>query len=753
MEDSRSRKPTGTVPAVDNRLEPRYQVKPVEYTELGESNGGIVLNVSEHGMAVSSAQPLGGDQTLRLRFQLPGFPNTIETVGEISWIGESKRRTGIRFVDLPESAREQIRKWIILQPADLTHDLVAPETEADSDPPMATIAEQTNRPNPARNGNSFSRVAPRSSATPQEPESETDQDLSATQESQKHLSETNLGNERRSHVRKSVNASAYLRLTDGNAGLVANVSETGLSFRAAKALEGERIFVRFQLPDSDQFIESPALIVWKSASKKKVGARFVSLPYEAREQIVQWIGSRSVPKSAVDPNEQSRSVTKASEVSASPRDLAAVPQNFSPPEQSDYLGAKPEETVLPAGPRLPPFLTRPALSTPDRHLGVQVSEVAASDVASDSGLPTFYRAYPLNVAPKESSNFWKVATVMVLIGGAGFGGGIYFSRSRQISASSYENVNQGPDTLSAHQSEGSISDSGIKPSTTIQAAATDTDSDRVTGDADRQPGDKPPSQRPHSKELLDPGDSRSSKHGRSDVPVEDPGRTRSGRRAASSEPATAREKANNFAEPADTRLANRVAAARQENTASPAAIGADDKSKLESEANARLNQESKTAVVSEPSQQPHAASNAPAFDSSAATRAPYTAGSNSAAPAPVRNLVPSVSFFSRFRSIRASSNSSNLSSSGELQIGSLRSSPVPVYPAEAQQRQVQGLVELDVMVGTSGEVQSVRLVKGPAELAEAATQAVRGWQFTPTLLVGHAVETEHSVIFTFKLGN
>ena len=741
MEYSRSRKPPGTFPAVDNRLEPRYQVKPVEYIELGECNGGIVLNVSEHGMAVSAAHPLGGDQTLRLRFQLPGFPNTIETVGEISWIGESKRRTGIRFVDLPESAREQIRKWISLQPANLTHDSVAPETEADSDPAMATIADETSRPNPARNGNSFSRVAPRSSATPQEPESETDQNLPATQESRKPLSERNPANERRSHVRKSVNASAYLRLTDGNAGLVANVSETGLSFRAAKALEGERIFVRFQLPDSDQFIESPALIVWKSASKKKVGARFVSLPVEAREQIVRWIGSRSVPKSAVDPQEQSRSVTKSSEVSALPSQLAAVRQNFSPSEQSDYLGAKPEETVAPAGLQLPAFLTRPALSAPDRHLGVQVSEVAASDVA-DSGLPTFYRAYPLNVAPKESSNFWKVATLIVLIGGACFGGGIYFSRSRQISASSYETVNQGPDTLSARQS-----------STTRKAAATDTDSDRVTRHADRQPGHKPPSQRPQSKELVDPGDSGSSKHGRSDVPVEDPGRTRSGRRAASSEPATTREKANNFAEPADTRLANQVASARQENTASPASIRADDKSKLESEANARLNQEAKPAVVSEPSQQPHAASNAPAFDSSAATRVPYPAGSNSAAPAPVRNLVPSVSFFSRFRSIRASSDGSNLAASGDLQIGSLRSSPAPVYPAEAQQRQVQGVVELDVMVGSSGEVQSVRLVKGPPELAGAATQAVRGWQFAPTLLGGHPVETEQSVMFTFKLGN
>jgi len=88
-----------------------------------------------------------------------------------------------------------------------------------------------------------------------------------------------------------------------------------------------------------------------------------------------------------------------------------------------------------------------------------------------------------------------------------------------------------------------------------------------------------------------------------------------------------------------------------------------------------------------------------------------------------------------------------------LQIGSLRSSRAPDYPVEAEQRQIQGTVELDVMVGSAGEVQSVRLVKGPAELAGAATSAVRSWQFAPTLLGGHAVETEQSVIFTFKIGS
>lgn len=87
-----------------------------------------------------------------------------------------------------------------------------------------------------------------------------------------------------------------------------------------------------------------------------------------------------------------------------------------------------------------------------------------------------------------------------------------------------------------------------------------------------------------------------------------------------------------------------------------------------------------------------------------------------------------------------------------LQIGALASSPVPAYPPEALRQQIQGLVELDVSVAADGTVQSVHLVRGPAELAVVAMNAVRGWRYSPTMLGGKAVEAQQSVFFTFKLG-
>jgi TonB family protein len=771
MEDSRSRTPpgSGSVPACDRRLEPRIPVRPIEYIEVGESNGGIILDVCEHGVAVSAAQPLGGDQILRLRFQLPRLPDIIETVGEISWIGESKKRAGIRFVDLPESARQQIRRWIAMQTAGTSHVGSTPGTGTDQAfrSLVTTASEQSDRLSPAEKGNALSEMASPSFVTPQEAESENGENLPVAHRPRKPTHGRNPTNERRSQVRKSVNASAYLRLSDGNVGLVANVSETGLSFRAAKALEGERIFVRFQLPDSDQFIESPAWIVWKSPSKKKVGARFVSLPKEAKEQIVQWIGSGTVAKSAVDPAGQTHPVTETSEVGAPPADLTtvlnSVPQavsafeNSATPEQIDYLRAKPEPVALPAEPprsaelQLPAFLAPRTPVTADQHLGARVSAASASYGIPDSELPVFYKASPLSAPPKKPSNFWKIATLIILIGGVCFGGGIYFSRNRQISASSYENVNQAPDTMSAPQSspsERAIDDSSAKPSATTAAAPTGAErSDRTIQDVARQPADKPTSETPQSEPLVGSSDSESSKPAENTVPVADPGSTQFRRRTA----ATAHKKASDSAAAENTNSANQGAASPKEKARTAALIEKNETSKLESEANARLNQESKPAAIPQPPQT-NVASNSQALDSSATAAVRSRAASNPVEPTAVRNLAPSVSFFSRFRSIRASNNTSDRVASGELQIGLLRSSRAPDYPVEAQQRQVQGTVELDVMVGRAGEVQSVRLVKGPAELAGAAANAVRSWQFAPTLLGGQPVETEQFVIFTFRIG-
>ncbi|HTS11003.1 MAG TPA: TonB family protein [Candidatus Limnocylindrales bacterium] len=90
----------------------RRDVRSLAYVDLGHDNGGIVLNMSEGGLAVHSAVSLDDTYLPAIRFQLPQCPDWIEARGQIVWTSDSKRQAGISFVEIPALARRQIRQWI-----------------------------------------------------------------------------------------------------------------------------------------------------------------------------------------------------------------------------------------------------------------------------------------------------------------------------------------------------------------------------------------------------------------------------------------------------------------------------------------------------------------------------------------------------------------------------------------------------------------------------------------------------------------
>jgi hypothetical protein len=100
-------------PARDRRLQMRTTPASHACVELGGTNGGIVLNISETGMAIATADALVVDDYLpRIRFQFPISGQSIEISGQVVWLAESKKSAGIRFVDLTAAARNQILNWI-----------------------------------------------------------------------------------------------------------------------------------------------------------------------------------------------------------------------------------------------------------------------------------------------------------------------------------------------------------------------------------------------------------------------------------------------------------------------------------------------------------------------------------------------------------------------------------------------------------------------------------------------------------------
>jgi TonB family protein len=75
----------------------------------------------------------------------------------------------------------------------------------------------------------------------------------------------------------------------------------------------------------------------------------------------------------------------------------------------------------------------------------------------------------------------------------------------------------------------------------------------------------------------------------------------------------------------------------------------------------------------------------------------------------------------------------------------------PVYPPDAIQARVQGVVVLECTIDTAGRVSAMRLLRGVPLLAEAAMAAVRQWEYTPTVLNGVPVPVVMTVTVNFKL--
>ena len=82
------------------------------YVELGQDNGGILLNLGEGGFAVQSALAFTSRNFPELRFQVPAVQGWLSAGGRIVWMSDSKKEAGIQFTELPGEARREIQKWV-----------------------------------------------------------------------------------------------------------------------------------------------------------------------------------------------------------------------------------------------------------------------------------------------------------------------------------------------------------------------------------------------------------------------------------------------------------------------------------------------------------------------------------------------------------------------------------------------------------------------------------------------------------------
>jgi TonB family protein len=75
----------------------------------------------------------------------------------------------------------------------------------------------------------------------------------------------------------------------------------------------------------------------------------------------------------------------------------------------------------------------------------------------------------------------------------------------------------------------------------------------------------------------------------------------------------------------------------------------------------------------------------------------------------------------------------------------------PVYPSLARQTKIMGPVKLHALIGKDGRVTKLEVVSGHPLLIQSAMDAVKQWQYEPTLLDGRAVEVDTVIEVIFNL--
>ncbi len=98
----------------NRRMYPRRKIERLAYVDFGPDNGGMLIDIGEGGLSFQGVGRVTKGQPLHLRFTLPGAGSRpIEATAELVWSNTSGKGGGLQFVEITESARDQVRQWIL----------------------------------------------------------------------------------------------------------------------------------------------------------------------------------------------------------------------------------------------------------------------------------------------------------------------------------------------------------------------------------------------------------------------------------------------------------------------------------------------------------------------------------------------------------------------------------------------------------------------------------------------------------------
>jgi GAF domain-containing protein len=97
--------------AIERRHSLRHKVNTPAFASFDGVTGGMILDLSEEGMAMQTMAPLEEHSRVPLHISLGEPAVYLETTGYVAW-ADALGRAGVRFTDLPEEARGRLREWL-----------------------------------------------------------------------------------------------------------------------------------------------------------------------------------------------------------------------------------------------------------------------------------------------------------------------------------------------------------------------------------------------------------------------------------------------------------------------------------------------------------------------------------------------------------------------------------------------------------------------------------------------------------------
>ena len=157
---------------------------------------------------------------------------------------------------------------------------------------------------------------------------------------------------RRSQVRRKLDALAYVDLGAGNGGVVVDLSEGGLNCQAVGPVTpGETCNLKFCLPGMRKPIIAVGKVIWSNSSKRGGGLQFLNLDDSVRQQLKTFV--LALPADPIEEAPKSETPSAPHPISPSNSTSSVAPSATSEPET-------PKRPLTLAPPRYP---SRPSEAT------------------------------------------------------------------------------------------------------------------------------------------------------------------------------------------------------------------------------------------------------------------------------------------------------------------------------------------------------------------------------------------------------